>query len=628
MQPPPPPPPPPIPDPDFDPLLSPESSAKLAPYQKWLSPPDPSISHWIAHKERQVDTNQWLLKGDPYKAWKTDGTLFWVRGKLGAGKTILCSAVIEDLRPLFEQGSICLAYFYCDFRDPAKRSVRNLISSLLIQLAAQSNQRREVLQQLYSGSGNGAQQANDDSLLQCLKAILSRPGQGTTYLVIDGLDECLSSSPQQPPPDAARLIQILVSLNLKDLRIFATNLHEDAIHSALQPLASQTFSLHETQDHYEDIVNYIKWRIVENRRMKRWRYEDRVSTWEVLAEKAAGAWHWVICQLKILPGCLPATVQTVLEWMDETYDVTYGRIVKRVPNENWEHTHRMIQFLRVSARPLLVDELSEILTIDYDTGTTPKYEAIWHPETAEADIYTVCHNLVTTDWINGIKYVQFAHVSVPEFFYSDRIVQDVVPDRVKRYTCNMEDSHWVALQTCIAPLLHFDDNLPKPLTRASLDIFTMAHYAARYWLHHARHGKVAEREDVKLGIQRLFAQETTFNAWVWLHDIDNPERPPTPTERPEKAPASALYYAALCGIPSLMEYLADKFPGAVNSRGGVYGTPLHAATAKGYFDVVQVLLQHGADTTAWDRYHRTPSQVAVANGQYVIAQLLDQHRAT
>ncbi len=203
--------------------------------------------------------------------------------------TMSSSAVIEDLRPLFEQGSICLAYFYCDFRDPAKRSVRNLISSLLIQLAAQSNQRREVLQQLYSGSGNGAQQANDDSLLQCLKAILSRPAQGTTYLVIDGLNECLSSTPQQPPPDAARLIQILVGLNLKDLRIFATNLHEDAIHNALQPLASQTFSLHETQDHYDDIVNYIKWRIVENRRMKRWRYEDRVSTWEVLAEKAAGA---------------------------------------------------------------------------------------------------------------------------------------------------------------------------------------------------------------------------------------------------------------------------------------------------------------------------------------------------
>jgi len=117
--------------------------------------------------------------------------------------------------------------------------------------------------------------------------MLSRPAQDTTYLIIDGLDECLSSSPQSPP-DAARLVQVLVGLNRKDLRIFATNLHQDDIHNVLQPLASQTYSLHETQEHTDDIVNYIKWRIVENRRMKRWRYEDRVSTWEVLSEKAAG----------------------------------------------------------------------------------------------------------------------------------------------------------------------------------------------------------------------------------------------------------------------------------------------------------------------------------------------------
>jgi len=123
--------------------------------------------------------------------------------------------------------------------------------------------------------------------VQCLTAMLSRPAQDTTYLIIDGLDECLSSSPQSPP-DAARLVQVLVGLNRKDLRIFATNLHQDDIHNVLQPLASQTYSLHETQEHTDDIVNYIKWRIVENRRMKRWRYEDRVSTWEVLSEKAAG----------------------------------------------------------------------------------------------------------------------------------------------------------------------------------------------------------------------------------------------------------------------------------------------------------------------------------------------------
>src|SRR5712672_2899897 len=90
------------PEPPFEPLLSPEQrefspaflclalplmaettlpGERVSTYQKWLAPPDPSISHWIAHKTRQEDTFKWFLNGDAYKAWKTNGTLYWVRGK-------------------------------------------------------------------------------------------------------------------------------------------------------------------------------------------------------------------------------------------------------------------------------------------------------------------------------------------------------------------------------------------------------------------------------------------------------------------------------------------------------------------------------------------------------------------
>lgn len=199
------------------------------------------------------------------------------------------SAVIQDLTPLFEQKTISLGYFYCDFRDPARRSVQNAISSLMIQLASQSNDRRDVLQELYSNQEDDGQNPGFDALLKCLRDMLSRP-QGTTYIIVDGLDECLSTNPQaQGPRDSVRLIQALVNLGRKDLRIFATNLHEDDIHNALQPLASQTVSLHENEEHNQGIIDYIKWRIQENSRMRRWRYEDRVSTWEVLSEKGAGA---------------------------------------------------------------------------------------------------------------------------------------------------------------------------------------------------------------------------------------------------------------------------------------------------------------------------------------------------
>jgi hypothetical protein len=197
------------------------------------------------------------------------------------------SAVIQELTPLYEQGSISLAYFYCDFRDPARRSVQNAIFSLLIQLASQSNGRRNVLQELYSNHGSDTQKPGLDALLKCLGDMLLRP-QGTTYIIVDGIDECLSTRPQGPR-DSVQLIQALVNLGRKDLRIFTTNLHEDDIHDALQPLASQTVSLHENQEHLQGIIEYIQWRIQENSRMRRWRYEDRVSTWEVLSTKGAGA---------------------------------------------------------------------------------------------------------------------------------------------------------------------------------------------------------------------------------------------------------------------------------------------------------------------------------------------------
>jgi hypothetical protein len=196
--------------------------------------------------------------------------------------------VIQDLTPLCEQGSISLAYFYCDFRDPAKRSVQYAIFSLMIQLASQSNHRCDILHKLYSNYGNDAQKPGVDALLRCLKDMLSSPSSGTTYIIIDALDECLSSNPQGPR-DSVQLIRALVGFGRKDLRVFATNLHEDDIHNALQPLASQTVSLHENEEHLRDIIDYIKWRIAENSRMRRWRYEDKVSTWEVLSEKGAGA---------------------------------------------------------------------------------------------------------------------------------------------------------------------------------------------------------------------------------------------------------------------------------------------------------------------------------------------------
>ena len=239
--------------------------------------------------------------------------------------------------------------------------------------------------------------------------------------------------------------------------------------------------------------------------------------------------------------------------------------MQRIPNENWEHAHRMFQLLAVCVRPLLVDELSEVLTIDYDRGdfVTPKYEAIWHPETPDKDIFTVCRHTVKIDEINGVDIVKFAHVSVPDWLFSDEILY--VPeslDRVPRYQINIKESHYVAALTCIAPILHFNAKFPGPLNRETVKIFTMVEYAAENLIYHIQEGDVSLSRDVDVGLRRLFdPQRPIFRAWLWLYDIDNPTRGKMVTESPEESQphASTLYYAALCGFPRLVQHLANLY---------------------------------------------------------------------
>ncbi|KAH9009821.1 hypothetical protein EDB84DRAFT_1570969 [Lactarius hengduanensis] len=47
----------------------------------------------------------------------------------GLGKTVLCSAIVQDIVTLSEAGSASMAYFYFDFRDLDKQHIRNLLPS-------------------------------------------------------------------------------------------------------------------------------------------------------------------------------------------------------------------------------------------------------------------------------------------------------------------------------------------------------------------------------------------------------------------------------------------------------------------------------------------------------------------
>ncbi|KAI0269605.1 hypothetical protein BGY98DRAFT_297057 [Russula aff. rugulosa BPL654] len=155
---------------------------------KWLSPPDPSTNHNIAcgthHKKAATWFFQEHLQGMEIKRLPHVDSR-----KAGSGKSILCSTVIEDIKALCDAGQASMAYFYFDFRNANKQSLRDLLPSLLTQLSARSSPRCDILSELYSVHDNGRNQPSDIVLTKCLQDMLSLPDQSPIYLIMDALDE-------------------------------------------------------------------------------------------------------------------------------------------------------------------------------------------------------------------------------------------------------------------------------------------------------------------------------------------------------------------------------------------------------------------------------------------------------
>jgi hypothetical protein len=188
-----------------------------------------------------------------------------------------------------DAGQVSMAYFYFDFRDIDKQHWRNLHLSLLTQLSAQLNPCFNILSHLYFGHDNGAQQPTDDALKRCLIEMLTVRDLHPIYLIMDALDECPDTSEFPSPRNRVlQLLEELAGLQIPNLRICVTSRPEFEIREFLEPLTSRLVSLHDQSGQKEDIANYVSSFVHSNRRMGRWREEDKELVIKTLSEKADG----------------------------------------------------------------------------------------------------------------------------------------------------------------------------------------------------------------------------------------------------------------------------------------------------------------------------------------------------
>ena len=182
-----------------------------------------------------------------------------------------------------------MAYFYFDFRDVDKQKLQNLLPSLLTQLSARSDPCHDILSQLCRTHDRGERKPSNRAMVECLKEMLDIQGQGPTFIIMDALDECpITSSIPSPREDVLELVDELVNLHLPNVHICVTSRPEHDIRVVLECLTEHPVSLHDESGQQEDIANFVTSFVRSNKRMKRWREEDKNLVIKTLSERADG----------------------------------------------------------------------------------------------------------------------------------------------------------------------------------------------------------------------------------------------------------------------------------------------------------------------------------------------------
>jgi ankyrin repeat protein len=298
--------------------------------------------------------------------------------------------------------------------------------------------------------------------------------------------------------------------------------------------------------------------------------------------------RWVYCQLEILRQCLPPSVRPILEELPETLDETYERILKDIKKVNREHAIRLLHCLTVAIRPLRVEELAEVLAVDFDATRRegiPKLNSNWRWADQHQAVLSTCSSLIAIVDDGNSQVVQFSHFSVKEYLTSDRLAN--ANGNVSRYHILPESAHTTLAQACLGVLLRFDDHVDEETAKG----IPLAEYAAIHWVEHAQFKDVSSR--IRDAMEYFFdADKPHFAAWPKVHDIDGEWFTFSPGSSYRGEP---LYYASLCGFYDLAKHLVVKHPEHVNAKGGQLVSPLGAALYGEHLQVAELLYEHGAD---------------------------------
>ena len=317
---------------------------------QWLEHPDQVENHNVASDARNdmAKTGRWFLDGDTFKEFReTPQSLLFLHGDSGCGKTILCSAIIDELQAL-QRGDtqIDIAFWYYYANDKKRTTLNNLVRALITQFVPSSSVPTPLVE-FWKLKKYGKETPKVSDLIQTLHKILAEKTDRTCYIVLDALDE----SDENEREELMEMLRNILSLDCSGIRILVTSRTNTAgIETELKELTKFYNITIEREYVNIDILAHITERLQNDKTLKAWPEKERERVKSGLVEKAAGMFRWVDCQLQAIRKCkTPADLNRTLNTLPKDVHEQYARELASITDDS-KRALKILQWLAFPQR--------------------------------------------------------------------------------------------------------------------------------------------------------------------------------------------------------------------------------------------------------------------------------------
>ncbi|KAJ7336936.1 ankyrin repeat-containing domain protein [Mycena albidolilacea] len=587
------------------------NSAERGQIIEWLSPINFFLRHSDISSVRQPGTGGWLLVQPEFREWELgSGRTLWCRGIPGAGKTVLASMVVDYLS---QHKNIGVACIYLNHKEADNHTPSKLLSGLWRQLVFDRDI-GPLAKKLYH---RHHEKRTAPSLAEIVDLVLSTFDEfSKVYIIVDAIDEY---------PDGQQwiLLQRLAAMG-PTVNLMITSRPNITPYASLPNL--KAVDIHATE---EDLRTYVDAEIQSSRRLSR-HVQTRPELQDEIHSKISciADGMFLLAKLHIQSLSTKTTVKAVrdaLEELPKDLTLTYDIAMQRIEAQNEEDrkiAHLALTWVANAKRPLTVPEIQTALAIEPGTRELNK-DNLMDIEI----ILIVCAGLVIVD---EQLLVRLVHHTTHE--YLDSIQDRWFPDAQTEIT------------RTLLTILAFDrlpDSIsefwnPPPLIEYS-----------QYCLVHAAGKPEGPLRNMILEFFGRALQWKQKMGWKWsippwdsiwplqffalwvaaganLFDtakflLEEAQM----NEHPDGLGITiASYYGHFEMVQLLLENGAD-----VNTPTGGYGPPLTAASDAGHVTVVRLLLENGADVNTSGGLEDFALHTALANRHEKIARMLIKHGA-